>query len=72
MTDERYRVQSLGWVLDIFEWITACGEEGARLTDLAQDVGLSKAGVRAILLTHKARGIFANVGEGMSRRCPLG
>jgi IclR family acetate operon transcriptional repressor len=72
MGDERYRVQSLGRAFDLIEAIAASGKAGARLTDLAQDVGLSKAAAYAILVTLLARGVVVDVGEGMTRRYRLG
>lgn len=72
MSDERYRVQSLGRALDIVEAIAAAGKDGARLTDLAQEAGLSKAAAYSMLQTLMARGMVADTGEGMTRRYRLG
>lgn len=72
MTDERYRVQSLGRALDLLDRIAESGQDGARLTDLARDIGLSKPAAYAILVTLRARGIVTDVGEGMTRRYRLG
>lgn len=72
MGDERYRVQSLGRAFDLIEAIAASGRAGARLTDLARDVGLSKAAAYAILVTLLARGVVVDIGEGMTRRYRLG
>ncbi|WP_353885000.1 helix-turn-helix domain-containing protein, partial [uncultured Phyllobacterium sp.] len=57
MAEDLYRVQSVGRALDIVDKIAGSGREGARLTDLARDVGITKAAAYAILLTLKARGI---------------
>jgi IclR family acetate operon transcriptional repressor len=70
--DQRYRVQSLGRAMDVVERIAESGTAGARLTDLARDVGLSKAAAYSILATFKARGIVVDQGEGMTRRYRLG
>ncbi|WP_018182847.1 IclR family transcriptional regulator [Kaistia granuli] len=72
MTDERYRVQSLGRALDLLDKIAESGQAGARLTDLARDIGLSKPAAYAILVTLRARGVVTDVGEGMTRRYRLG
>jgi IclR family acetate operon transcriptional repressor len=72
MTDERYRVQSLGRALDLLELIARQGRDGARLSDLARDLTLSKAATYAILQTLLAHGVIADVGEGQSRRYRLG
>ena len=72
MTDERYRVQSLGRALDLLELIARQGRDGARLSDLARDLELSKAATYAILQTLLAHGFVADFGEGQSRRYRLG
>ncbi|HWA42063.1 MAG TPA: IclR family transcriptional regulator [Hypericibacter adhaerens] len=72
MTDERYRVQSLGRALDLLELVARQGREGARLSDLARELTLSKAATYAILQTLLAHGFVADVGEGQSRRYRLG
>lgn len=72
MTDERYRVQSLGRALDLIDRIAEAGQDGARLTDLARDIGLSKPAAYAILATLRARGLVVDFGEGMTRRYRLG
>ena len=68
----RYRVQSLGRALDLLELIAARGRDGARLTDLASDQGLSKAATYAILQTLLAHGFVADAGAGANRRYHLG
>jgi len=70
--DDRYRVQSLGRALDIVELIAAAGRHGSRLTDLAQEVGISKAAAYAIIQTLIARGVLSASGEGMTKRYHLG
>jgi IclR family acetate operon transcriptional repressor len=72
MVDERYRVQSLGRAFDLLDRIAESGKEGARLTDLARDIGLSKPAAYAILATLLARGVVTDFGEGMTRRYRLG
>jgi IclR family acetate operon transcriptional repressor len=72
MTDERYRVQSVGRAMDLLERIAESGKDGARLTDLASAVGLSKPAAYAILATLLPRGIVSDFGEGMTRRYRLG
>ena len=72
MGDERYRVQSVGRAVDLLERIAESGREGARLTDLARAVGLSKPATYAILATFRARGLVVDAGEGMTRRYRLG
>ncbi|HVO03297.1 MAG TPA: IclR family transcriptional regulator [Candidatus Cybelea sp.] len=70
--DERYRVQSLGRALDLLELIATRGKEGARLTDLARELGLSKAAVYALLQTLLNRGFLSDMTEGANRRYRLG
>ena len=70
--DERYRVQSLGRALDLIEMIAVRGKDGARLTDLARELGMSKAAVYALLQTLLARGFLSDVSEGANRRYRLG
>lgn len=72
MNEDRYRVQSVGRALDILEKIAMAGKNGARLTDLANEVGITKAAAYATLLTLKARGIVTDVGEGLGKRYRLG
>ena len=66
MTDERYRVQSLGRALDLLDRIADSGQAGARLTDLARDIGLSKPAAYAILATLRARGVVTDIGGVLS------
>lgn len=70
--DERYRVQSLGRALDLLELIGRRGREGARLSDLARELSLSKAATYAILQTLLAHGVVADLGSGTGRRYRLG
>ena len=70
--DERYRVQSLGRALDLIEMIATRGKDGARLTDLARELGMSKAAVYALLQTLLARGFLSDISEGANRRYRLG
>lgn len=70
--DERYRVQSVGRALDLLELVANQGREGARLTDLARDLSLSKAAAYAILQTLLAHGFIVDFGEGSNRRYRLG
>jgi IclR family acetate operon transcriptional repressor len=71
-TDDRYRVQSLGRALDLVELIANRGKDGARLTDLARELGMSKAAVYALLQTLLARGFLSDFAEGANRRYRLG
>lgn len=70
--DDRYRVQSLGRALDLVELIANRGKDGARLTDLARELGMSKAAVYALLQTLLAHGFLSDLSEGASRRYRLG
>ncbi|HVY98021.1 MAG TPA: IclR family transcriptional regulator [Dongiaceae bacterium] len=71
-TDDRYRVQSLGRALDLVELVANRGKDGARLTDLARELGMSKAAVYALLQTLLARGFLSDFAEGANRRYRLG
>src|SRR3954471_11381837 len=70
--DERYRVQSLGRALDLVAMIAVRGKDGARLTERARELGISKAAVYALLQTLLARGFLSDVSEGANRRYRLG
>lgn len=72
MTDERYRVQSLGRALDLLELLAKAGRDGSRLTDLAVSLGLSKAATYAMLQTLLSRGFISALGEGAGKRYRLG
>jgi IclR family acetate operon transcriptional repressor len=71
-TGQRYRVRSLGRALDLLDRLAERRGEGARLTELAKEVGLSKAATYAILQTLLARGLIGDIGQGASRRYRLG
>ncbi len=71
-TNERYRVQSLGRALDLLELLGKAGRDGGRLTDLANELSLSKAAIYAILQTYLARGFISAIGEGPTKRYGLG
>lgn len=70
--DNRYRVQSLGRGLDLVDMVAARGKDGARLTDLSREIGLSKAATYAMLQTLLARGFVSDRGESTDRRYFLG
>lgn len=70
--DERYRVQSVGRAMDLLDRIAESGRDGARLTDLARLVGLSKPATHAMLSTLSAGSLVAGTGEGQARRYRLG
>jgi IclR family acetate operon transcriptional repressor len=70
--DDRYRVQSVGRALDLVELIANRGKDGARLTDLARELGMSKAAVYALLQTLLAHGYLSDFSEGANRRYRLG
>ncbi len=70
--DDRYRVQSLGRALDLLDFVARAGKDGARLTDLARELAMSKAATYAMLQTLLARGFVADSAEGGSRRYRLG
>lgn len=72
MSDERYRVQSVGRAMDLLERIAESRKEGARLTDLARDVGISKPAAFSILATLLSRKLVVDFGRGMTRRYRLG
>jgi IclR family acetate operon transcriptional repressor len=70
--DGRYRVQSLGRALDLLDLVAQQGREGARLSELARELTLSKPATYAILQTLLARGFVADIGSGPARRYRLG
>lgn len=67
MTDPRYRVQSLGRALDLLDLVAKSRRDGARLTDLAAGLGLSKAATYAMLQTFLSRGFVTLIGDGRYR-----
>ena len=71
-SDIRYKVKSLGRAHDLLDRIAEAGEAGARLTDLARELEMSKAAAHAILQTLLARGLLSDSGAGHSRRYKLG
>lgn len=72
MNDPRYRVQSLGRALDLLDLIARHGKDGARLSDLARALSLSKAATHALLQTLLARDFIADTDHGSARRYRLG
>lgn len=72
MNDPRYRVQSVGRALDLLDLIGRHGNDGARLSDLARALSVSKAAAYALLQTLLARDFIADMGHGAARRYRLG
>jgi len=70
--DDRYRVQSLGRALDLLELIAERGNAGARLTDLANGLSISKAATHAMLQTLLSRDFITDIEGGPGRRYRLG
>jgi len=70
--DVRYRVQSLGRALDLLDLIAVHGTEGARLSDLARSLFISKAATHAMLQTLLSRDFIADINRGAGRRYRLG
>lgn len=70
--DGRYKVRSLGRALDLLDAIAASVASGARLTDIARNLAMSKAAAHAILQTLLARGLVSDSGAGHGRRYKLG
>jgi len=70
--DVRYRVQSLGRALDLLDLIASHGIKGARLSDLARSLSISKAATHAMLQTLLARDFIADSNLGAGRRYRLG
>ncbi len=70
--DVRYRVQSLGRAIDLLDLIAERGMDGARLSDLARSLSISKAATHAMLQTLLARDFIADSNRGAGRRYRLG
>lgn len=68
----RYRVQSVGRALDLLDLIAEHGMDGARLSDLARSLSISKAATHAMLQTLLARDFIADINIGAGRRYRLG
>ena len=70
--DERYRVRSVERALDVLDVLVDAGQAGLRLTELAQQLEISKSTALALLRTLVSRGFVAEIGSGRVRRYTLG
>jgi IclR family acetate operon transcriptional repressor len=68
----RYRLQSVERALDTLEFLALAGPDGITLTDLAQELAVSKSSAFALLHTLIARGFAADSGSRLNRRYRLG
>jgi len=70
--DERYRVRSVERALDVLDLLVDAGRPGIRLTELAEQMAISKSTALALVRTLTAREFVAEIGSGRSRRYTLG
>jgi IclR family transcriptional regulator, acetate operon repressor len=68
----KYRLQSVERALDALEFFALAGPEGVTLTELADQLGISKSSAFALLQTLIARGFAADSGTRQNRRYRLG
>ena len=68
----RYRLQSVERALDALELLSVAGPGGRTLTEIADQIGVSKSSAFALLQTLIARGFAADSGVRLSRRYRLG
>ena len=69
---QRYRLYGVERALDTLELLAATGQAGMTLTELAEQIAVSKSSAFALLQTLIARGFVADSGARLSRRYRLG
>lgn len=73
MTDDKYTVRSLAHAIDVLDALSADhAHAGLGVTEIAEQVGLSKSSAFAILHTFRQAGLVTDLGSGRSRRYFLG
>jgi IclR family transcriptional regulator, acetate operon repressor len=70
--DPRYRLQSVERALDTLEFLALAGPDGITLTELSEQLSVSKSTAFALLQTLVARGFAADSGSRLNRRYRLG
>jgi IclR family transcriptional regulator, acetate operon repressor len=68
----RYRLHSVERALDTLEFLAQAGPDGITLTELSDELGVSKSSAFALLQTLVARGFAADSGTRQNRRYRLG
>jgi IclR family transcriptional regulator, acetate operon repressor len=68
----RYRLHSVERALDTLEFLAQAGPDGITLTELSEELGVSKSSAFALLQTLVARGFAADSGTRQNRRYRLG
>ena len=69
---QRYRLHGVERALDTLELLAAAGPDGMTLTELAEQISVSKSSAFALLQTLVARGFAADSGARLTRRYRLG
>jgi DNA-binding IclR family transcriptional regulator len=69
---QRYRLYGVERALDTLELLAAAGPGGMTLTELAEQISVSKSSAFALLQTLIARGFVADSGSRLTRRYRLG
>jgi IclR family acetate operon transcriptional repressor len=69
---QRYRLHGVERALDTLELLAAAGTGGMTLTELAEQIAVSKSSTFALLQTLIARGFVADSGARLTRRYRLG
>ena len=69
---QRYRLYGVERALDTLELLAAAGPDGMTLTELAEQISVSKSSAFALLQTLVARGFAADSGARLTRRYRLG
>jgi len=69
---QRYRLHGVERALDTLELLAAAGPGGMTLTELAEQIAVSKSSAVALLQTLIARGFVADSGARLTRRYRLG
>jgi IclR family acetate operon transcriptional repressor len=70
--EQRYRLHGVERALDTLELLAAAGPRGMTLTELAEQIAVSKSSAFALLQTLIARGFVADSGARLTRRYRLG
>jgi IclR family transcriptional regulator, acetate operon repressor len=70
--EQRYRLLGVERALDTLEFLATAGPGGVTLTELAEQIKVSKSSAFALLQTLVARGFAADSGARLSRRYRLG
>lgn len=71
-TDDKYRVRSVERALRILDLLAVAGVEGASVTDIGRQLGVSKSTAFSLVHTLMSRDFVTDTGAGTGRRYRLG